>query len=127
MIGAIARNDLEAMGRYEDVRMPEGRFTQMLSDKISEIEQKDVSDEPKPIPVRDKVIQWLQEMQYKVTPRLDNEITKMCLANPKITLSEAMKQAMALLDSTEKDAQPIPAGRPKMTLPELSTFPVGSV
>lgn len=127
VIGAIARNDLEAMGRYEDVRMPEGRFTQMLSEKISAIEQKDVSGEPKPIPVRDKVIQWLQEMQYKVTPRMDTEITKMCLANPKITLSEAMRRAMALLDSTEKDAQPVPVGKPKMTLPELSTFPVGSV
>lgn len=127
VIGAIARNDLEAMGRYEDVRMPEGRFTQMLSEKLSAIEQKDVSSEPKPIPVRDKVIQWLQEMQYKVTPRMDTEITKMCLANPKITLSEAMRRAMALLDSTEKDAQPVPVGKPKMTLPELSTFPVGSV
>lgn len=63
----------------------------------------------------------------KVTPRMDTEITKMCLANPKITLSEAMRRAMALLDSTEKDAQPVPVGKPKMTLPELSTFPVGSV
>lgn len=129
IIRAIANNDLESMSKYEDVRMPEERFTQLLSSKMETVQSQEAAPIPEMPPIHDSIIRLLHQMGVAVNVRLDTEIRKLLLANPNIDVPEAMTRILKMEYPTPSESEPqadvcATKEKPKKTLPSKTQFPI---
>lgn len=129
IIRAIANNDLESMSKYEDVRMPEERFTQLLSNKMETVQSQESAPIPEIPPIHDTIIRLLHQMGVAVNVRLDTEIRKLLLANPNIDVPEAMTHILKMEYPTPRESDPqadvcTAKEKPKKTLPSKTQFPI---
>lgn len=137
MLDALRRNDVEALIRYEDIRLPDTNFQEAMKVLATEVTSKTQAEQAlSDVPTENLVEELfglLQNARFSRTPELEemikSRIRSQTLADPAAVLMAVVEKLAAASVTLPQQANPsdsAPADAPIANAVETAAMPIGS-